>query len=125
MLIKLFPIKDDKIGIILLLDAVCDNSIKICFFDPQYRGVLDKLNYGNEGKGRTKERCSLPQMTEEVIKEFIKQIERVLLPSGYLFLWIDKFHLCQEISDWIKDTVDNFFIPTVHWIRYQCYYLIF
>ena len=107
MLIKLFPVKDDKIRIILLLDAVCDNSIKICFFDPQYRGVLDKLNYGNEGKGRTKERCSLPQMTEEVIKEFIKQIERVLLPSGYLFLWIDKFHLCQGISDWIKDTELN------------------
>ena len=25
------------------------NSFPLCFFDPQYRGVLDKQRYGNEG----------------------------------------------------------------------------
>ena len=32
-----------------LLSQIKDDSISCCFFDPQYRGVLDKLHYGNEG----------------------------------------------------------------------------
>lgn len=32
-----------------LLGLICDHSLKVVFFDPQYRGVLDKLKYGNEG----------------------------------------------------------------------------
>ena len=30
-----------------------------------------------------------------------------MLPGGHLFLWIDKFHLYQGISDWMKDTEFN------------------
>lgn len=33
-----------------LLRSLKDKTIKTAFFDPQYRGVLDKLKYGNEGK---------------------------------------------------------------------------
>lgn len=33
-----------------LLNQIQDNSIKVCLFDPQYRGVLDKLKYGSEEK---------------------------------------------------------------------------
>ena len=73
------------------------------FFDPQYRGILDKLSYGNEGKSRGKERSDLPQMSENIIKTFLKEIERVLAPSGYLFLWIDKFHLVEGVNSWIVD----------------------
>ena len=89
---------------LLLLNTVKNNSVKVCFFDPQYRGVLDKLSYGNEGKGRGKERCALQQMNDETISKFIYEIDRVLKQSGHLFLWVDKFHLCQGIQDWIKDT---------------------
>jgi site-specific DNA-methyltransferase (adenine-specific) len=28
----------------------------------------------------------------------------VLQPSGHLFLWIDKFHLCEGTSHWFKNT---------------------
>lgn len=87
-----------------LLSQINDSCIKTAFFDPQYRGVLDKLSYGNEGKGRGKARCELPQMEENTIKNFIQEIDRVLLPSGHLFLWVDKFHLCTGLSDWYKDT---------------------
>lgn len=90
-----------------LLDDILDNSIKVSFFDPQYRGVLDKLGYGNEGKSRGKERCSLEQMDEDTIKLFIKKINRVISPSGYLFLWVDKFHLCQGLMDWFEETEMN------------------
>ena len=74
------------------------------FFDPQYRGVLDKLGYGNEGVLRGQKRSALPQMSSEVIGEFIRGIGNVLGPSGHLFLWIDKYHLCSGIGEWIEGT---------------------
>lgn len=84
-----------------LLKALKDESVRIVFFDPQYRGVLDKLRYGNEGKSRGQARSALPQMDESVIKAFIVEIKRVLKPSGYLFLWVDKFHLIEGVKPWL------------------------
>ncbi len=81
-----------------LLLMIPDNTIKTSFFDPQYRGVLDKLNYGNEGKQRGKQRCDLPQMSEETIIGFVRELNRVSVKSGHLFLWVDKFHLCTGIG---------------------------
>ena len=86
-----------------LMKRIKTGAAAACFFDPQYRGVLDRLNYGNEGVRQTG-RIQLTQMSEETIKAFIKEINRVLRPSGHLFLWVDKYHLCEGISDWIKDT---------------------
>jgi site-specific DNA-methyltransferase (adenine-specific) len=34
-------------------------------------------------------------MTDEVIHSFLAEIERALVPSRYLFLWLDKHALCQ------------------------------
>lgn len=90
-------------GIDLLAD-INDCSIAAAFFDPQYRGVLDKLKYGNEGKQRGKARSNLTQMDEDTIKKFIVEINRVLQASGHLFLWVDKFHLCQGVLDWFENT---------------------
>lgn len=86
-----------------LLKGISNNTIKVIFFDPQYRGILDKMKYGNEGKSRGKERSLLPQMDEKTIHNFIKEIERVLVGSGYLFLWVDKFHLAEGLSGWFSD----------------------
>lgn len=77
-------------------------SFPVSFFDPQYRGILDKMSYGNEGENRGKARASLEQMSEETIARFIKAIDQVLIPSGHLFLWMDKFHLCTGFKDWLK-----------------------
>jgi len=93
----------NKIDGISLLEKINNNKITICFFDPQYRGIMDKMQYGNEGK-RQIGRAELTQMSNEMIKIFIKEIDRVLIPSGHLFLWIDKFHLCEGISSWCNDT---------------------
>lgn len=90
-----------------LLLMIPDNTIKTSFFDPQYRGVLDKLNYGNEGKQRGKERCALPQMSEETIIDFVRELNRVTAKSGHMFLWVDKFHLCTGINKWIDNTDYN------------------
>src|SRR5436190_7924879 len=68
-----------------LLKALEENSINTVFFDPQYRGVLDKMNYGNEGE-RQIQRSKLIQMSEKKITLFIKEINRVLKPSSHLFL---------------------------------------
>ncbi len=86
-----------------LLSCLEDSSISLAFFDPQYRGVLDRMKYGNEGE-RQKGRSELVQMSEEVIINFISEIHRVLKSSAYLMLWIDKFHLCEGVQKWLEDT---------------------
>ncbi len=86
-----------------LLKQIEDSSIALCFFDPQYRGVLDKMKYGNEGE-RQKGRATLVQMSEDTIISFIKEIDRVLKKSAYLMLWIDKFHLCEGVKFWLDST---------------------
>lgn len=90
--------KKQKMDGMKLLGKLPSNSIPLVFFDPQYRGILDKQTYGNEGVGRQKQRANLPQMNTKIIKLFLRQIERVLLPSGHLMLWADKFIVCSEIQ---------------------------
>ena len=85
------------------LAALPPASVPAAFLDPQYRGVLDRLAYGNEGEGRGTARAGLAQMTVE-IPRFVAAIERILLPSGHLFLWLDKFHLCSDFRDWFAAT---------------------
>ena len=96
--------KKNKVNGLDLLADINDKTVASAFFDPQYRGVLDKLKYGNEGQTRGKARCELTQMDEDTIVTFIKEINRVLKDSGHLFLWVDKFHLCQGILNWFADT---------------------
>ena len=93
-----------KMDGIKFLSALPLNGFPAVFFDPQYRGVLDKLNYGNEGQKRGRERSELKQMPEKTIRGFILGIDRILMPSGHLFLWTDKFHLCTGLSHWLTGT---------------------
>jgi site-specific DNA-methyltransferase (adenine-specific) len=86
-----------------LLRALEPGSFPLCIFDPQYRGVLDKQKYGNEGS-RQKKRSILPQMHEAQIIAFIRAIDKALMPSGHLLLWTDKFHLCTGIMNWLTGT---------------------
>ena len=86
-----------------LLAALEPESIPLCIFDPQYRGVLDKMRYGNEGVSRGQRRSALPQMSEETISEFIAGISDALIPSGHLLLWTDKFHLCKGVGTWLGE----------------------
>lgn len=84
-----------------LLRQLPEAALPLCFFDPQYRGVLDQLQYGNEGQRRGARRSGLPQMSTSVIGQFLTEIARVLTPSGHLALWVDKFHLCTDASLWL------------------------
>ena len=94
----------NKMNGLELLGNINSEAVSAAFFDPQYRGVLDKLQYGNEGKGRGQARCDLTQMSEDIIKAFIRELDRVLKPSGHLFLWVDKFHLCTGVAPWLFGT---------------------
>ena len=114
------------------MQSLESQSVDLCFFDPQYRGVLDKLKYGNEGE-RQKGRATLHQMSNETIIEFIAEIDRVLKNSCYLMLWIDKFHLCEGIKQWLKGT-ELQIVDLITWdkgkmgmgyrTRKQCEYLL-
>jgi site-specific DNA-methyltransferase (adenine-specific) len=77
-----------------LLRSLPDRCTPLVFFDPQYRGVLDMLKYGNEG-ARQRGRFNLPAMTADYIDSCCREAARVLKPSGYLLRWTDTFHLCE------------------------------
>jgi site-specific DNA-methyltransferase (adenine-specific) len=79
-----------------LLAKLENDSIPLVFFDPQYRSVLDRQSYGNEGE-RQKGRAALAQMSDKTITKFIGEIERVLMPNGHLMLWVDKFIVCSGV----------------------------
>ena len=87
--------KMDGLKMLKMLSA---NTIPLVFFDPQYRSILDKQSYGNEGESRGKERSDLPQMDNKMIKEFLAEIERILTPSGHLMMWVDKYIVCNGIN---------------------------
>lgn len=114
---RLLPLLNQKnqMNGLHLLDLLDGSSVKVVFFDPQYRGILDKMSYGNEGKNRGKERSSLPQMSEETIKDFLAKIERILKPNGYLFLWIDKFHLMEGVKKWFENFKTLEIVDMITW----------
>ena len=88
-----------------LLRSLPDGCTPLLFFDPQFRGVLDKLQYGNEG-ARQKRRFALPAMTADYVDQCCREAARVLAPSAYLLRWSDTFHLCEgdhlRIADVLK-----------------------
>lgn len=86
-----------------LLSRLKKEVVSAIFFDPQYRSVLNKLKYGNEGK-KQKGRFKLPQMSDEMIKQFLIGFDHVLKPSGYLFFWMDKYMVCEATyRSWLPD----------------------
>lgn len=94
-----FPLdKRNKGDGLELLKSLPADYTKLVFFDPQYRGVLDKLGYGNEGE-RQKGRAALKQMNPEDISEWGENIARIVKPSGYCMMWVDKFILCNDRAE--------------------------
>jgi site-specific DNA-methyltransferase (adenine-specific) len=87
-----------------LLRAMPDDCAAVAFFDPQYRGVLDRLKFGNEG-ARQKGRYKLPSMSSQYIDACGREIARILRPSGYLALWADTFNVCQAHHLRIADAI--------------------
>jgi site-specific DNA-methyltransferase (adenine-specific) len=77
-----------------LLRALPTACAPLAFFDPQHRGVLDRLKFGNEG-ARQRGRARLPAMSENYIDECCREIARALAPGGYLMRWMDTFGLCE------------------------------
>jgi site-specific DNA-methyltransferase (adenine-specific) len=75
-----------------LLRSLPDASAALVNFDPQHRGVLNHLKFGNEG-ARQRGRSLLPAMTDEYIDECLHEAARVLVPSGYVILWADTFQV--------------------------------
>jgi site-specific DNA-methyltransferase (adenine-specific) len=96
-----------------LLKFIGDSEIDACVVDFQYRGIMDAMGYGNEGQ-RQKKRALLRQMSENMIIEFLSEISRVLKQSSYLFMWVDKFILCEgSHTKWFSSTIisDDFSNP--------------
>src|SRR5215831_13952597 len=81
---------------LVLLRSLPDDSAALGFFDPQFRELLTRQAYGNEGEQRQTARARLPAMTPDFIDAVIFEFARVLKPAAYLTRWTDKFALCEE-----------------------------
>lgn len=81
-----------QVDAVELLSRIPKNVAALFFFDPQYRAVLDQLNFGNEGK-RQKARANLRAMSDDTIAFVVEESQRILQPSGHLALWMDKFSM--------------------------------
>ena len=105
-------VADPRVGVnvrqrmdgLVMLSCLGDEVAACAFFDPQYRGLLDKLDYGNEGV-RQVGRASLTQMDGDLIAAFVRELDRVVVRSGYVFLWVDKYHLCEGVHTWTEGTL--------------------
>jgi site-specific DNA-methyltransferase (adenine-specific) len=109
------PNSRQKMDGLALLRRTDADSARLVVFDPQYRGVLDRQAYGNEG-ARQRARSKLPQMTEAKIAAFVGEIGRVLVRSGHLAMWVDKFALGEGVhlrllSAWPDLQV----VDLIHW----------
>lgn len=109
------PNARNKMGGLELLRQVEDCDAAAVVFDPQYRAVLDKLDFGNEG-ARQKQRALLPQMSDFMISSFAAEIERVLRPAGYLFLWVDKFSIGSGVHlGWLRYAPQLKIVDLIAW----------
>src|SRR5215831_16653854 len=77
-----------------LLQSLPDCCTPLVFFDPQHRGVLNYLQFGNEG-ARQRGRATLPVMDENYIDAVCLESARTLKPGGYLMRWTDTYCLCE------------------------------
>jgi site-specific DNA-methyltransferase (adenine-specific) len=105
-----WPLDTQNVGCgLALLRSLASDSTAIIFFDPEFRELLDRLRFGNEGVDRQQERAALPQMSESLIAQFGEEIRRVLMPSAYCCRWTDKYALAEgkagitglKIVDWL------------------------
>ncbi len=104
-----------KMDGLALLRNLEDESVALAFFDPQYREVLEKLKFGNEG-ARQGRRFELRQMGSNEIAGFVEQLGRVLRPGGHLVLWMDKFCLVSGAwRKWLSHTIDLGEVDMISW----------
>jgi site-specific DNA-methyltransferase (adenine-specific) len=81
-----------QIDAVELLSRIPDRLAALFTLDPQYRAMLDKLEFGNEGV-RQSARAALKSMNDDTISFVVEEGARVLKPSGIFLLWMDKFSL--------------------------------
>jgi site-specific DNA-methyltransferase (adenine-specific) len=85
-----------------MMRSLADGEASLVVLDPQYRAVLDKQAYGNEGK-RQSARAKLKPMSDDDVCHLVEQAGRVLRPSGHLAIWMDKFSLASaHYHHWLR-----------------------
>ena len=67
---------------LILLQSLANACTPLVFFDPQHRGVLDRLQYGNEGS-RQRGRAKLPAMTGDYID--MRKLDPVGRLNGFFY----------------------------------------
>ncbi|RHZ36690.1 DNA-methyltransferase [endosymbiont GvMRE of Glomus versiforme] len=90
-----------------LLRSLPTNSTKLVFFDPQYE-IANKVS-------RIKN-WPLIYQTSQQINQFLKEIARVLKPSGFCLLWINKtLPITGQFLTWLKHVSNLKMVDLLMW----------
>lgn len=104
-----------QIDAVELLSLIPDKIASLFIYDPQYRAGLDQLSFGNEG-ARQQARSKLKAQSDDDIAFVIEEAQRVLLPSGHLALWMDKFSMASgHWHRWTRRTPSLKIVDMMHW----------
>lgn len=104
-----------QIDAVELLSRIPNEIAALFIADPQYRAVLDKMDYGNEGKKQIG-RAALKSMDDSTIAFLIEEAARVLLPSGHCLIWMDKFSIASgHWRRWIRRTPQLGIVDLICW----------
>ena len=78
-----------------LLSQLKDNSVSLVFFDPQYEPMNKVLHLT----------YPLYEQSDYQIMRMLEQVERVLKPSGFCLLWVNKVLLGKDrVPLWLMKT---------------------
>ena len=92
-----------------LLRSLPANSAKLVFFDPQYEPANQV--------SRIKD-WPLAYQTSAQIKQFLREINRVLKPSGFCLLWINKTLLIAgQAWDWMPLNLGLKIVDLLIWVK--------
>ncbi len=86
------------------LAKLAGDSIPVAFFDSQHRGAPDKLRDRRPARARGTSPARSTESAQPGIAQFVRGIDKALMPSGHLFLWVDKWHLCRGFRHWLEHT---------------------
>ena len=91
-----------------LLNSLGDNSVGLVFFDPQYEAVNKVLHLA----------YPLYEQSDYQVLRMMEQVERVLKPSGFCLLWVNKVLLGKDrVPLWLLKTPQLKIVDCLVWYK--------
>jgi len=90
------------------LTSLSEKSVNVAFLDPQYEKVANVVHVD----------YPLSFQTDYQIQQIVKEVSRVIKPSGFLFLWVNKALLGSDrIVNWLLQAPSLKIVDSLVWYK--------